>query len=88
MEHFHHAGGLPTLMRELAAFLDLDAPNVSGRHAGRCHRRGRDVPGHNVIYSFAAPLKKQGAMAVLRGNLAPRRRGHQAFGGLAELSSP
>jgi dihydroxy-acid dehydratase len=25
MEHFHHAGGLPALMRELTAFLDLDA---------------------------------------------------------------
>src|ERR1700722_17321419 len=30
MEHLHHAGGLPALMRELTAFLDLDAPNISG----------------------------------------------------------
>jgi dihydroxy-acid dehydratase len=72
MEHFHHAGGLPRLMRELSAFLDLDAPNVSGGALGDAIALAEDVPGQNVIFSFAAPLKNQGAMAVLRGNLAPR----------------
>jgi dihydroxy-acid dehydratase len=72
MEHFHHAGGLPRLMRELSASLDLDAPNVSGGTLGDVIAAAEDTPGQNVIYSFAAPLKKLGAMAVLRGNLAPR----------------
>jgi dihydroxy-acid dehydratase len=71
MEHFHHAGGLPRLMRELTGFLDLDAPNVSGGTLGDAIAAAEDVPGQNVIASFKAPLKQQGAMAVLRGNLAP-----------------
>jgi dihydroxy-acid dehydratase len=72
MEHFHHAGGLPRLMRELSEVLDLDAPNVSGGTLGDVIAAAEDTPGQDVIYSFAAPLKRQGAMAVLRGNLAPR----------------
>jgi dihydroxy-acid dehydratase len=72
MEHFHHAGGLPRLMRELTGFLDLDAPNVSGGTLGDAIAAAEDVPGQNVIASLTAPLKKQGAMAVLRGNLAPQ----------------
>jgi dihydroxy-acid dehydratase len=72
MEHFHHAGGLPRLMRELSPFLDLDAPNVSGGTLGDAIAAAEDAPGQDVIFSYAAPLKKQGAMAVLRGNLAPR----------------
>ena len=72
MEHFHHAGGLPRLMRELAAFLDLDAPNVSGGTLGDAIAAAEDVRGQSVIASLKAPLKKLGAMAVLRGNLAPQ----------------
>ena len=72
MEHFHHAGGLPRLMRELAPFLDLDTPNVSGGTLGESIAAAEEVPGQDVIRSFAAPLKKQGAMAMLHGNLAPR----------------
>src|SRR5664279_3170558 len=30
MEHFHHAGGMPRLLRELASHLDLSAPTVTG----------------------------------------------------------
>jgi dihydroxy-acid dehydratase len=71
MEHFHHAGGLPRLMRELVDFLDLSAPNVSGGTLGDAIAAAEDVPGQDVIRSVAAPLKKMGAMAVLHGNLAP-----------------
>jgi dihydroxy-acid dehydratase len=71
MEHFHHAGGLPALMRELKPFLHLDAPSVDGT-MGDAIARAEDVQGQDVIRSLAAPLKKEGAMAVLSGNLAPR----------------
>ena len=71
MEHFHHAGGLPRLMRELVDFLDLSAPNVSGGTLGDAIAAAEDVPGQDVIRSVSAPLKKMGAMAVLHGNLAP-----------------
>jgi dihydroxy-acid dehydratase len=72
MEHFHHAGGLPAVMRELKPFLHLDAPTVDGATISDIIGRAEDVPGQDVIRSLATPLKEQGAMAVLRGNLAPR----------------
>ena len=72
MEHFHYAGGLPALMRELKQFLDLDAPSITGGTIGDAIAQAEEATGHDVIYSFAAPLKKEGAMAVLHGNLAPR----------------
>ena len=64
--------GLPALMRELTALLDLDAPTVSGGTIGDAIAEAEQVPGQDVIRSLAAPLKKEGAMAVLHGNLAPR----------------
>jgi dihydroxy-acid dehydratase len=72
MEHFHHAGGLPALLRELKPFLHLDAPNVAGETLGDTIARAEDAPGQDVIRSLASPLKSEGAMAVLRGNLAPQ----------------
>lgn len=72
MEHFHAAGGLPALMRELKPLLDLNAPCVSGGVIGDSIAQGEDAPGQDVICTLAAPLKKEGAMAVLNGNLAPR----------------
>jgi dihydroxy-acid dehydratase len=72
MEHLHHAGGLPALMLELTAFLDLDAPNISGGTLGDAIAAAEQVPNQDVIRSFASPLKPEGAMAILYGNLAPR----------------
>lgn len=71
MEHFHHAGGLPALMRELRDDLDLSAPTVAGT-LGEAIDRAEEVPGQTVIRSRSAPISQDGAMAVLRGNLAPR----------------
>jgi dihydroxy-acid dehydratase len=71
MEHFHHAGGTPRLMAELGDLLDLDAPTVAGplRVAVAA---AETVPGQTVIRSRDNPLKREGAICVLRGNLAPR----------------
>ena len=71
MEHLHHAGGLPALMRELTGFLDLDAPNISGGTLGDAIATAEHIPNQDVIRSFASPLKPEGAMAILHGNLAP-----------------
>ncbi len=71
MEHFHHAGGVPRLMQELSDILDLDAPSVIGTL--RDHVKvAEDVPGQTVIRTRKNPINAQGAMCVLRGNLAPR----------------
>ena len=71
MEHLHHAGGVPRLLRELAPFLDLDAPTVTGGTLRDYADAAEDVPGQTVIRSRAAPVKSTGGMAVLYGNLAP-----------------
>jgi dihydroxy-acid dehydratase len=71
MEHFHHAGGMPRLLAELAPFLDLDAPTVTGGTLRDYAALAEDVPGQTVIRSRSAPLKQTGGMAVLWGNLAP-----------------
>ena len=72
MEHFHHAGGVPKLLHNLGRHLDLDATTVSGRSLGEIAASAEDVPGQDVIRSHANPIKREGAMAVLWGSLAPR----------------
>jgi dihydroxy-acid dehydratase len=72
MEHFHHAGGMPALMRQLTTFLDTNVPSVAGGALADQIAQAEEVPEQDVIRSLAAPLKNQGAIAVLHGNLAPR----------------
>jgi dihydroxy-acid dehydratase len=71
MEHFHWAGGVPRLMRELEGLLDLEAPTVTGRTLREVMEAAEDVPGQDVIRPRSAPIKDCGSMAVLGGNLAP-----------------
>jgi dihydroxy-acid dehydratase len=72
MEHFHHAGGVPALLRELSPLLALDARSVSGGSLGDMANAAEVVPGQDVIRGLQSPLQREGAMAILRGNLAPR----------------
>lgn len=72
MEHFHQAGGVPRLMQELKNLLALDAKHVMGGTLGDAIKHFEDVPGQTVIRSRDNPLKKEGGIAILRGNLAPR----------------
>jgi dihydroxy-acid dehydratase len=72
MEHFHHAGGVPKLMQNLSAHLDLTAKTVTGQTIGEIAAAAEDVPGQDVIRTVANPIKKEGSMAILHGNLAPR----------------
>ncbi|MGU3362726.1 IlvD/Edd family dehydratase [Methylobacterium sp. M6A4_1b] len=72
MEHFHHAGGIPVLLRNLGSLIDLDALTVAGGTLRDVVAAAEDVPGQSVIRSVDDPIKPLGAMAVLRGNLAPR----------------
>lgn len=72
MEHFHHAGGMPALLRNLGPLIDPDALTVAGGTLREVVAQAEDVPGQTVIRSAGDPIKPVGAMAVLRGNLAPR----------------
>lgn len=72
MEHFHHAGGVPKLMQQLGELIDLDAKSVNGQTLREIVAQAEDVPGQDVIRSKDDPIKREGGLAILHGNLAPR----------------
>ncbi|CCE01493.1 IlvD/Edd family dehydratase [Bradyrhizobium sp. STM 3809] len=72
MEHFHHAGGVPKLMKQLGDLIDLDCRSVTGQSLRDIVAAAEDVPGQDVIRSRDDAIKPEGGLAVLRGNLAPR----------------
>ncbi|MBV9539288.1 MAG: dihydroxy-acid dehydratase, partial [Acidisphaera sp.] len=49
MEHFHWAGGVPRLLRELRPHLDLGCPTVAGGTLADVADQAEDVPGQTVI---------------------------------------
>ncbi|WP_262270842.1 L-arabinonate dehydratase [Microvirga yunnanensis] len=70
MEDFFYAGGLPALMTRIRDHLHLDAMTVSGRTLGE-NIAGAEVYNDDVIRSIDNPIYAEGALAVLKGNLAP-----------------
>jgi dihydroxy-acid dehydratase len=70
MEDFYYAGGLPALMQRLSPHLKLDAMTVTGRSVGE-NIAGAEVYNDDVIRPLDNPLYAEGALAVLRGNIAP-----------------
>jgi len=70
MEDFYYAGGLPALMSRLTEHLALDAHTVTGKTLAE-NIAGADVHNDDVIRPLANPIYAEGALAVLRGNLAP-----------------
>ena len=72
MEHFHWAGGMPRLFRELGELIDTSHPTVSGGTLAESAASADMVKGQDVIRSRANPIHQGGGLAVLRGNLAPR----------------
>jgi dihydroxy-acid dehydratase len=70
MEDFFYAGGLPAMMSVMASKLDLAALTVNGRTVGE-NIAGAEVFNVDVIRPLDNPIYAEGALAVLRGNLAP-----------------
>ena len=71
MEDFFYAGGLRGLMSQLRSVLDLSAMTVTGKTVGD-NIEGAEVYKPDVIKSLNDPVSRDGATAVLTGNLAPR----------------
>ena len=71
MEHFHWAGGVPKLMRELGPLIDGAARCMTGATLADAVAQAEDVPGQTVVRGRDNPVFATGGMAVLRGNLAP-----------------
>ncbi len=70
MEDFYYAGGSRALMVALGDLLDLSAATVNGKTLGQ-NLEGAKVLNDDVILPRDKPLKTEGGVAVLRGNLAP-----------------
>ena len=72
MEDFHRAGGMPRVLCELIDHLDTRALTASGTTLAHALQQPIDDHDQDVIRSAAHPLRPDGTLAILRGNLAPR----------------
>lgn len=85
-EYFYYAGGVPGIMEEIKEFLHLDVMTVTGKTLGenleelkrngyyeRCYAEleKHNLKKEDIIKTVANPIQKQGALAILKGNLAP-----------------
>lgn len=84
--YFWYAGGVPAVMEEIKEFLHLDVMTVTGKTLGEnleelkkngyyeeCnkHLEALGIKKEDIIKSKDNPIQPQGAMAILKGNLAP-----------------
>lgn len=85
-EYFWYAGGVPAIMEKLKDVLNLDVRTVTGKCLGenletlrqngfyegcRKYLPALGVKVGDIIKPFDNPIRKQGAIAILKGNLAP-----------------
>ncbi len=72
MEDFYYAGGMKGLMSRLrdGGLLHLDAMTVTGETMGQ-NLEGAEVYNDDVIRPLDKAIYQEGALAVLKGNLAP-----------------
>lgn len=85
-EYYWYAGATPGVMEEIKRHLHLDVMTVTGKTLGenleelkkngyyeKCHEylRKKSVTKESIIKPYHNPIRKQGAVAILKGNLAP-----------------
>ncbi|MGL5272641.1 MAG: dihydroxy-acid dehydratase [Phocaeicola sp.] len=85
-EFYYYIGGTPAIMERIKEHLHLDVMTVTGKTLGEnladlknsdyydiCNsyleKRNLDI--NDILYSIEKPLNKEGAIAILTGNLAP-----------------
>jgi dihydroxy-acid dehydratase len=71
LEDLDAAGGVPAVMNELKGLLHLELPTVSGKTVG-ANIKDAKVLDRSVIRPLADPVHKEGGIAILTGNLAPK----------------
>jgi dihydroxy-acid dehydratase len=71
LEDLDAAGGVPAVMHELGNLLDLELPTVSGKSVGE-NIKDAQVLDRRVIRTLSDPVHKEGGIAILAGNLAPK----------------
>jgi dihydroxy-acid dehydratase len=67
------AGGVPVILHRLekAGLLHGDAITVTGKTIGEVAAESQEAPGQEVVLPVERPLKPEGGLAIMRGNLAP-----------------
>jgi dihydroxy-acid dehydratase len=74
MEDLHSVGGVPAVMKLMVekGLIDGSQRTVTGRTIAE---NVKDLPGlspgQKIVHSFAEPIKRDGHIRILRGNLAP-----------------
>ncbi|HEU4737090.1 MAG TPA: dihydroxy-acid dehydratase [Solirubrobacterales bacterium] len=69
----HAAGGVPVVLKRLAEAGSLhgDAITVTGKTIGEVAEAASEAPGQEVVRPLTDPVKDEGGLAILGGNLAP-----------------
>ena len=69
----YEAGGVPLVLKRLndAGLLHPDAATVTGESIGAIADAAVETEGQRVVRPLSDPLKPNGGLAILRGNLAP-----------------
>jgi dihydroxy-acid dehydratase len=67
------AGGVPVILKRMAESgnLHADALTVTGKTIGEVAAEATEAPGQEVVRPVDDPLKPEGGLAILTGNLAP-----------------
>ncbi|HYC45793.1 MAG TPA: dihydroxy-acid dehydratase, partial [Burkholderiales bacterium] len=71
MEHLWEAGGLATILREIAPLMHGNALTVNGKTLAENLAAARVPEKQDVVRARSKPIFAEGGIAVLRGNLAP-----------------
>lgn len=71
LKDLEEAGGAPAVMKELSDLLELDALTVTGKTVGE-NLSATKILDTNIVRSLSNPVCKEGGIAILKGNLAPR----------------
>jgi dihydroxy-acid dehydratase len=69
----YRAGGVPLILNRLAeaGILHGDALTVTGQTIGEVAEAASEADGQEVVRPLSDPLKPEGGLAIMRGNLAP-----------------
>jgi dihydroxy-acid dehydratase len=71
MEDLNTAGGIPAVMKELSQMLNLNSLTVTGNPIKE-NITDAKVLDSNVIRPLSNPVHKEGGIAILTGNIAPK----------------
>ena len=70
MEDLYYSGGLPALIKEMAAIIHNDSITVNGKTIGE-NCAAAEVYDRSIIGTMEKPFKPESGIVVVKGNLAP-----------------